>query len=130
MLTPSRYVDLYSSTSPLSNAYIGNLSVVVHLSNKTRIACANFTQVSPGEGSSNTASSINLSTGVSSGYAKPTGSGVYNTTSVATATVTVRPTTGVPVSPSSTSTAFAGAAPMLISGAAGAVVAAAAALWL
>lgn len=36
------YLDLWTSTKPSDPAYFGNLSVVVHLANKTRIACANF----------------------------------------------------------------------------------------
>lgn len=128
MLTTNRYVDLYTATRPDSVAYFGNLSVVVHLSNKTRISCANFTQLSAGDGSGYPASSINLSTGVSSGYALPTGSGSYNSSMTAT------PTTGVPISPSSASSSapvqFTAAATKFASGAAGAVVAAAAALLL
>ncbi|KAJ4380726.1 Cell surface superoxide dismutase [Cu-Zn] 4 [Didymella sp. IMI 355093] len=129
------YIDLYSATRPDSKAYFGNLSVVVHLSNKTRIACANFTQISAGEESGYPASSINLSTGVSSGYALPTGSGGYNSSiPVVTSTITASPTTAVPISPSSASSSapaeFTAAANKFASGAAGAVVAAAAALLL
>ncbi len=128
-----RYVDPFSSTRPDSNAYFGNLSVVVHLSNKTRIACANFTLVSSGDDSEYPISSINLSTGVSSGYAAPTGSVGYNSTVPAVPSSTASPTTAVPVSPSSPSNSapaeFTGAATKFVSGAAGAVVAAAAA-WL
>jgi hypothetical protein len=127
------YVDLYSSTRPDINSYFGNLSVVVHLSNKTRIACANFTQLSSGEDSSYPVSSIILSTRVSSGYAQPTESGHYNTTIIATPTGTASPSTGVPISPSSASPSapeFTDAAPKLVSGAASVVVAIAAALML
>lgn len=134
MLTINRYLDLYSATRPDSNAYFGNLSVVVHLSNKTRIACANFTQLSAGEESSYPVSSVILSTGVSSGYALPTGSGGYNSSAPATPTGTASPTTAVPISPSSASSSapveFTAAATKFASGAAGAVVAAAAALLL
>jgi hypothetical protein len=133
-LTTIRYVDLYSSTSPTSNAYFGNLSVVVHLSNKTRIACANFTQLSAGDESGYPVSSIPLSTGVSSDSALPTGSGGYNSSVPATPTGTASPTTAVPISPSSASSSapaqFTDAAPKLVSGAAGAVFAAAAVLLL
>lgn len=127
-----RYIDLYSSTRPDINSYFGGLSVVVHLSNKTRIACANFTQVSSGEESSYSTSSV-LSTGASSGYAQPTGSGHYNSSVPAVPTSTSLPTTGVPISPSSASPSlpvFTDAAPKLVSGAAGAFVAVAAALML
>jgi hypothetical protein len=124
----NRYVDLYSATRPDSKAYFGNLSVVVHLSNKTRIACANFTQISAGEQSGYPVSSINLSTGVSSGYAMPTGSGGYNSS------IPVASTTAVPISPSSASSSapaeFTAGATKFASGAAGAFVAAAAALLL
>lgn len=134
MLTRNRYVDLYSATRPDSNAYFGNLSVVVHLSNKTRIACANFTQLSAGELPGYPVSSINLSTGVSSGYALPTGSGGYNSSAPATASSTATPTTAVPISPSSASSSaiveFTAAANKFASGAAGAVAAAAVALML
>ncbi|KAF1840856.1 Cu,Zn superoxide dismutase-like protein [Cucurbitaria berberidis CBS 394.84] len=37
------YVDPYSATRADDPAFFGNLSFVVHLSNKTRIGCANFT---------------------------------------------------------------------------------------
>lgn len=124
------YLDLYSATRPDVNSYFGNLSLVVHLSNKTRIACANFTQLSAGEEPSYPVSSIILSTAVSSGYAVPTESGHYNS-SVPTGASS--PTTGVPIAPSSTSSStpeFTGAASKLVSGAAGAIVAAAAALLL
>ncbi|KAJ4343125.1 Cell surface superoxide dismutase [Cu-Zn] 4 [Ascochyta clinopodiicola] len=127
------YVDLYSATRPDINSYFGNLSVVVHLSNKTRIACANFTQLSPGEESSYPVSSINLSTSVSSGYAQPTETGYYNSTASATPTGTSSPTTGVSISPSSSpssSPEFTGAASKLVSGAAGAMIFVMAALLL
>ncbi|KAH6615184.1 superoxide dismutase [Boeremia exigua] len=132
------YVDLYSSTRPDINSYFGNLSVVVHLSNKTRIACANFTQLSPGEPAEYPTSSINLSTGISSGYAIPTGSGGnssvgYNSTTPSTPSGTATPTTAIPISPSAASSsapAFTDAAPKLVSGAAGAIVAVAAVLLL
>lgn len=130
-----RYVDSYLSTRPDVNSYFGNLSIVVHLSNKTRIACANFTQLSAGEGSGYPASSVMLSTGVSSGYAMPTGSsGSYNSSVPATLSGTSKPTTGVPISPSSTSPSTpqttSNAASKLVGGAVGAIAAVAAALLL
>ncbi|KAF1364773.1 cytosolic Cu/Zn superoxide dismutase [Lizonia empirigonia] len=115
------YVDLYSSTRPGVDSYFGNLSLVVHLSNKTRIACANFTQL------------IIFGTGVSSGCAQPTESGHYNSSIPATPTATSSPTTGVPISPTSalpSAPESSGVAPKLVSGAAGAIVAVAAALLL
>ena len=36
------YFDLYLSTEPGDDAFIGNRSVVIHSNNKTRLACANF----------------------------------------------------------------------------------------
>ncbi|EFX06134.1 cytosolic cu zn superoxide dismutase [Grosmannia clavigera kw1407] len=36
------YRDLYTSTKPGNPAFFGNLSFVLHYSNKTRITCANF----------------------------------------------------------------------------------------
>lgn len=41
-------MDLFSSTNKNDPSYFGNLSFVVHLSNKTRIGCANFTNLQPG----------------------------------------------------------------------------------
>jgi Cu/Zn superoxide dismutase len=42
------YHDLYTSTNPKDPAYFGNLSIVVHLANKTRIGCANFVTIATG----------------------------------------------------------------------------------
>ncbi|KAL1954253.1 hypothetical protein VTO42DRAFT_1486 [Malbranchea cinnamomea] len=36
------YLDLYASVKPGIGAFFGNRSIVVHLHDKTRIACANF----------------------------------------------------------------------------------------
>lgn len=36
------YIDYYLSTDPASNAFFGNLSVVVHSANSTRLNCGNF----------------------------------------------------------------------------------------
>ncbi|KAF3000132.1 hypothetical protein E8E13_004807 [Curvularia kusanoi] len=124
----TEYTDIYVSTRPDSKAYFGNLSVVIHLSDKTRIACANFTQISAGDHPV-------APSGVSSGCALPTASGGYsNSTASSKPTGSASPTTGVPVSPSSTSSSappeFTAAAPKLITGAATAVVAIAAALLL
>jgi hypothetical protein len=66
------YLDLYSSTDPTNPAYFGNLAVVVHLSNKTRIACANFTAIAPG------VSSLPGVPTASSGHHLPTGTGILN----------------------------------------------------
>lgn len=40
------YIDHYLSLNSQSKAFIGGLSVVVHLDDNTRIACANITQCS------------------------------------------------------------------------------------
>ncbi|MCJ1474616.1 hypothetical protein MMC13_003276 [Lambiella insularis] len=40
------YTDLYLSTTPGSPYFFGDLSVVIHSSNATRLTCANFTMVS------------------------------------------------------------------------------------
>ncbi|MCJ1432009.1 hypothetical protein MMC27_001365 [Xylographa pallens] len=40
------YTDLFLSTTPGSPYYFGDLSVVIHSSNTTRLTCANFTMTS------------------------------------------------------------------------------------
>ncbi|KAL1792025.1 hypothetical protein ACET3X_009776 [Alternaria dauci] len=142
----AEYTDLYSATLPSDPAFFGALSFVVHLSNKTRIGCANFTMVSAGDdGGYGTAPASShapassgyvappLSTGypivppttASSGFAQPSGMPLYNTTTVAGS-----PTAGLPIAPSSASPSAppeftAGAAK--VAGGAGALLAAAAA---
>lgn len=102
-LTLTRYIDPYSSTNPSSNAFFGNLSFVLHLSNKTRIGCANF---------------------AAPGAAAPSGYPAGN------ATATIKPTGGAPIMPTTAAPAqFTGAAVKLASGT-GALLAAAAALML
>lgn len=99
------YVDPYSSTIPGSPAYFGNLSFVLHLSNKTRIGCANFKpvgQIQP------------------SGTPYPSGNATY----------TVQPTGGVPKPTTSAPPEFTGAAVAKVAGGAGALLAAAAVLVL
>lgn len=39
------YVEPYLSSNPSDPAFFGNLSIVFHLADKTRIACANITKV-------------------------------------------------------------------------------------
>ncbi|KAF2463182.1 Cu,Zn superoxide dismutase-like protein [Lindgomyces ingoldianus] len=75
------YTDLYSSTIPTNPAFFGNLSVVVHLANKTRISCANFTTIAIG--SENPIPPVSPS----SGYALPT-TVVQNATLGVSATAT------------------------------------------
>ncbi|KAF2199010.1 Cu,Zn superoxide dismutase-like protein [Delitschia confertaspora ATCC 74209] len=51
------YHDDWTSTNPLDKAYFGSLSVVVHLANKTRIGCANFSALAVPVPSSGTTAS-------------------------------------------------------------------------
>ncbi|KAL7924273.1 superoxide dismutase [Trichoderma austrokoningii] len=39
------YFDLYTSMKPDNPAFFGNLSIVVHYANKTRLTCANFSKL-------------------------------------------------------------------------------------
>lgn len=97
-------------------SYFGKLSFVLHLSNKTRIGCANFTMQGAG--------TAIPSSGASMPIAPSTGG--YNATS------TAMPTSGVPVTPTSASpkpSQFTGAA-VKVAGGAGAMLAAAAAFVL
>ena len=41
--TLNSYVDLFLSTEKGTPAFVGDLSIVVHSSNKSRLSCANFT---------------------------------------------------------------------------------------
>lgn len=95
------YDDLYLSTNPSDPSFFGNLSFVIHLANKTRIGCANFTMVSGGAGDVPTSTYASmLPTSTSSDddddddCSEPTGF------SNATATTSL---TGAPIAPSSTS---------------------------
>lgn len=70
------YLDLYLSTTPGSPYFFGDKSVVVHSTNTTRLACANFTMVSAtgtngssptsGSGSTATTSSTPVATAAAS----------------------------------------------------------------
>ena len=40
---PDAYTDQYLSTTPGNPSFFGDLSVVIHTNNKTRLTCANFT---------------------------------------------------------------------------------------
>ncbi|KAF4549453.1 Copper/zinc superoxide dismutase-like protein [Elsinoe fawcettii] len=44
----ANYIDPYVATLPSDPAYVGGKSIVIHYPNKTRIACANFVQVTGG----------------------------------------------------------------------------------
>jgi hypothetical protein len=97
-------------------SYFGKLSFVLHLSNKTRIGCANFTM----QGADTAAPSYGAS------LPSASATGPYNST------MTVKPTGGVPVTPTSASpkpSQFTGAA-VKVAGGAGAMLAAAAAFVL
>lgn len=50
----SQYTDAFLSTDPSSPAFFGNLSVVIHTSNVTRITCANFQIMTPNSTNSTT----------------------------------------------------------------------------
>lgn len=107
----------------------GNLSFVIHLANKTRIGCANFTMVNAGVALTPTSSGAGYPAApTSAGYAMPSGMPQSNTTSVFPSG-----TTGQPMSPSSATASkpaeFTGAATK-IAGGAGALFAAAVALAL
>ncbi|KAF2691000.1 Cu,Zn superoxide dismutase-like protein [Lentithecium fluviatile CBS 122367] len=127
----AKYTDLFLATKE-DPSYFGKLSVVFHLSNKTRISCANFTLNAPGAG---------VTPLPSSGYALPTGTGTgtgghggHNSTVTSTATATgTGSTTGtvmVPTaSPSQAPPESSNAAQKLVAGA-GALAFAAAALVL
>jgi hypothetical protein len=109
-----RYIDPYSSLNPSSNAFFGNLAFVLHLSNKTRIGCANFTAQGTGYAVPSAGSSIPY----------PTATGAYNST------MTVKPTGGAPITPTASAPSqFTGAA-VKVAGGAGALLAAAVAMVL
>jgi hypothetical protein len=99
------YVDPYSSTNPSDPSYFGDLSVVVHLSNKTRIACANFTRVEapeqpeqpyePYEPYEPYPSATPVPSSVSTGVPYPTEGGHYNST-LPTGTAAPTPSSSLP----------------------------------
>ncbi|KAL1585257.1 hypothetical protein WHR41_05876 [Cladosporium halotolerans] len=79
----ANYVDAYISTAEGTPAFVGNLSVVVHAADKTRLTCANFKL-----------QSVNIVTTLSP--AEPTADGI-------TATFTIGTTPPEPTEPSSES---------------------------
>ncbi|KAI8936289.1 hypothetical protein NX059_006710 [Plenodomus lindquistii] len=89
------YVDPYSSLNTSDPSYFGNLSFVVHLSNKTRIGCANFTNQSPGTSYPNATASSGAS------LPKPSETGHYNSSGSPSASAT-----GSPVTPTSSTSAL------------------------
>lgn len=102
-------------------SYFGDKSIVVHLSNKTRIACANFKQLSPGDVTT-TASSL----ATSYGTALPSGSASQGHNATASATPTN--STGAPIQPTASPTASSTSTPPG-TGAAGKVAVSGAALF-
>lgn len=102
------YLDLYSSTNPEDPSFFGNLSIVIHFANKTRITCANFT-----------VSNVEQPP-ASSGYALPTGTGTGNATGTATPTYTpTEPTQPSEPTDSDTPMPTAGASRSMMIGSAG-----------
>jgi len=99
------YLDLYSSTDPADPSYFGDLSIVIHFANKTRITCANFT-----------VSNVEQSSSISSGYALPTGTGSANQTGTAKPTFTSAEPTQ-PSEPTDSPQPTSGASRMMIAGA-------------
>ncbi|MCJ1314132.1 hypothetical protein MMC25_007812 [Agyrium rufum] len=61
------YLDLYTSTSPSSPSFFGNLSVVIHTTNKTRLTCANFSIVAGASPSTTTSAPGSTATAFSGG---------------------------------------------------------------
>ena len=118
----NRYVDVFTATRPNDPSFFANLSFVVHLSNKTRIGCANFTMLAPG--GSYTPSPA--STASSSSIPYPSESARYNTSVIPSASAT----TGAPIPPTSASPSapaqFSGAASKIVGGSAALLAAAAA----
>lgn len=134
-LTPTHsYNDDFLATFTEDPAFFGDKSIVVHLSNKTRIACANFKELSPGD-TSTTASaatsygtsyptSYGTSVGTSYGTALPSSSaGGHNSST--SASPTKGESTGAPIQPTASPTASpsspvagAGAGKVVASGAA------------
>lgn len=97
ILTSPSYNDDFLATLPSNPSFFGDKSIVVHLSNKTRIACANFHQLSPGNGTTPSPTTLS-SASASSGTALPSGvpNGGHNATS---ATPTGGDSTGAPIPP-------------------------------
>ncbi|KAI1576404.1 SodC Cu Zn superoxide dismutase [Pyrenophora tritici-repentis] len=109
----TEYVDMYLATNPADRSFFGNLSIVVHLPNKTRIGCANFTMVN-------------------AGVALPSPSAGYGMPQSNSTSMVPSGTTGLPMSPTATTTKpaeFSGTATK-VAGGAGALLVAAFALVL
>ncbi|KAF1939545.1 Cu,Zn superoxide dismutase-like protein [Clathrospora elynae] len=124
------YTDLYLATLPSDPAFFGHLSFVVHLSNKTRIGCANFTMVAAGmyPSGSPVPSGVASSSGM---IPYPSDAPLYNSTMSASSSATsavnspVSPTSAASSTPQASSNAVA-----KVASSAGVLLAAAAALVL
>jgi hypothetical protein len=76
----AQFVDLYTSTNSDHPAYIGNLSIVIHLPDKSRLACANFALVSGNASKPGEDFSLSTSTATSQFNATSTKTPPYPTT--------------------------------------------------
>lgn len=56
-LLSTEYVDNYISLNPDSKTYFGDLSIVIHFANTSRITCSNLTELESNGGGSNSTSS-------------------------------------------------------------------------
>ncbi|CAH2351251.1 cell surface superoxide dismutase [Cu-Zn] 4 [[Candida] railenensis] len=70
------YVDNYLSLNKDDPAYVGNLSVVIHYANTTRLACANIELVEDSSSSSSSGNSTSNSTGSTTENGSTSGSTV------------------------------------------------------
>ncbi|KAI5953892.1 SOD4 [Candida margitis] len=66
----TEYVDNYISLNPDSKTYFGNLSVVIHFANSSRITCSNLTEIESKEGGSNETSSSEPGVSTANGAGK------------------------------------------------------------
>ncbi|KAL1599769.1 hypothetical protein SLS60_007573 [Paraconiothyrium brasiliense] len=94
------YNDAYLATLSDDKSFFGDKSIVVHLSNKTRIACANFKELSPGA-----VTTTVTSVGTSYGTALPSGSASHGHNATTSATATGGDSsTGSPIQPTASPT--------------------------
>ncbi|CAI5756346.1 unnamed protein product [Candida verbasci] len=76
----TEYVDPYLSLNPESRAYFGGLSVVIHSSNNSRLACANITEEETNGSTGGTGGTYTNATGGAGGSNTTGGAGGANTT--------------------------------------------------
>ncbi|KAJ4354396.1 Cell surface superoxide dismutase [Cu-Zn] 4 [Didymosphaeria variabile] len=114
------YNDAYIATSTDDKSFFGDKSIVVHLANKTRIACANFKELSPGA-----VNTTVTSVGTSYGTALPSGSASQGHNATTSATATGGSSTGAPIQPTASQTS----SPTNTPGAAGKVAVSGAAIF-